>query len=51
MLWLIISLLFLLWLAGVILKIFIGGLIHIIIIVAAILLVINLLRTTRARSN
>ncbi|MGD1006008.1 MAG: lmo0937 family membrane protein [Ignavibacteriaceae bacterium] len=51
MLWLIISLLFLLWLLGVILKIFMGGLVHIIIIVAVILLIINLLKTTRAKSN
>ena len=44
MLWAIISLLFLLWLVGVILKISAGGLVHIVLIVAVILLVINLLK-------
>lgn len=47
MLWVVISLLFLLWLVGVILKISLGGLIHVILIIAVILLVINLLRSTK----
>ena len=47
MLWVFISLLFLLWLVGVILKISLGGLIHVILIIAVILLVINLLRSTK----
>ncbi|MCL5029904.1 MAG: lmo0937 family membrane protein [Bacteroidetes bacterium] len=47
MLWTIISLLFLLWLAGIIFKLSMGGLLHIILIVAVILLVFNLLRSTK----
>ncbi len=47
MLWVVISLLFLLWLVGVILKISLGGLIHVVLIIAVILLVINLLRSTK----
>jgi len=47
MLWAVISLLFLLWLIGVILKISLGGLLHVVLIIAVILLVINLLKTTK----
>jgi len=48
MIWLIISLLFLLWLLGIILKVIMGGLVHLVLIVAVILLVINLLKTMPA---
>ena len=51
MLWAIISLMFLLWLVGVILKISAGGLVHIVLIVAVILLVINLLKEAKTRGH
>jgi hypothetical protein len=51
MLWAIISLLFLFWLLGIILKISAGGLVHIVLIVAVILLVINLLKEAKTRGH
>ncbi len=51
MLWAIISLLFLLWLAGVILKISAGGILHIILIIAVILLVFNLVRNAKTEMH
>ena len=47
MLWIVITLLFLLWLIGVILKISLGGFIHVILIIAVILLIYNLLRNSK----
>jgi hypothetical protein len=47
MLWAVISLLFLMWLIGVILKISLGGMLHVILIVAVILLVFNLLKSAK----
>ena len=47
MLWAVISLLFLLWLIGVILKISLGGMLHVVLIIAVILLVFNLLKSTK----
>ena len=45
--WAIISVLFVLWLAGVILKVAVGGLLHVVLIIAVILLVFNMLRTAK----
>ncbi len=47
MLWVVITLLFLIWLIGVILKISLGGFIHVILIVAVILLIFNLLKNSK----
>ncbi len=47
MLWTVIFFLFLLWLAGIIFKLSMGGMLHIVLIVAVILLVFNLLRSAK----
>ncbi len=47
MLWVVITVMFLMWLFGVIFKISAGGVLHLILIVAVILLVINLVKTAK----